>query len=435
MMLVWLVIAALIAVNAFYVLAEFAAVSVRQTQLRPLADGGNRLAAQLLPVVSDPRRLDRYIAACQVGITLSSLVLGAYGQATLALAAAPLLEAWGVGVVAAYSTAAVAVLLALTALQVVLGELVPKSLALQFPVRAALYTAWPMHRSVMLFSWFIRVLNGSGLALLRILRVPEAHHRHIHSPEEIDLLLAESTQRGVLETEDQQRLRRALRLGLRTARELMVPRLQVVAVDAEAPVPTILRQIVESPYTRLPVYRGALEGVLGMVHARDLVAHYVEHGGLGSIEAVVQPLLSVPETLHADRLLAVMRQHRTQIALVVDEFGSVAGLVTVQDVLEELLGDVTEEVRTGQPRPERLADGRVRLPGLMRVHEAEPWLGVLWSGDAVTVGGRVVEALGRLPFRGERTIIDGVEVEVEEVRGRAIVSVLARPRTGPRARP
>ncbi len=171
-----------------------------------------------------------------------------------------------------------------------------------------------------------------------------------------------------------------------------------------------------------------------MVHTRDLVAYYVERGGLVSLEEVVQPLLSVPETLHADRLLAQMREHRTQVALVVDEFGGVAGLVTVHDVLEELLGDVSEEARAGQPRPERMSDGRVRLPGLWRVHEAEPWLGVLWGGDAVTVGGRVVEALGRLPFRGERTVIDGVEVEVEGVRGRTIVSVLARPFAGPGAR-
>jgi CBS domain containing-hemolysin-like protein len=434
MLLIWIIIAGLIGVNAFYVLAEFAAVSVRQTQLRPLADSGHRVALRLLPIVTDPRRLDRYIAACQIGITLSSLVLGAYGQATLALGATPVLESWGLSRATAASAAAVTVLLALTTLQVVTGELVPKSLALQFPLRAAIYTYWPMHISIVLVSGFIRILNGSGLALLRVFRVPEASHRHIHSPEEIDLLLAESAQRGVLEADDQQRLRRALRLGLRTARELMVPRFQVVAVDADAPLATILRQLAESPYTRLPVYRRTLDDVVGMVHTRDLVAHYVEHGGLASIDEVVQPLLSVPESLHADRLLVQMREHRTQIALVVDEFGGVAGLVTVHDVLERLLGDVSGGVRVGQPQPQRLSGGRVRLPGLMRVHEAEPWLGVLWSGDAVTVGGRVVEALGRLPFRGERTVIDGVEVEVEDVRGRAIVSVLTRPVAGPGAR-
>jgi putative hemolysin len=432
-MLVWLVVAGLIGVNAFYVLAEFAAVSVRQTQLRPLADGGHALAGRMLPIVTDPRRLDQYIAACQIGITLSSLVLGAYGQVALASAAVPTLEAWGLAPAAAQSTAAVAVLLTLTTIQVVLGELVPKSLALQFPLRAALYTYWPMYLSTLVLSGLIRVLNGTGLGLLRVLGVSEASHRHIHSPEEIDLLIAESAQRGVLETENQHRLRRALRLGLRTARELMVPRFRIVAVDADAPLAAVLGQLAESPYTRLPVYRRTLDNVLGMVHTRDLVAHHVERGGLASIEEVVQPLLFVPETLQADRLLAQMREHRTQIALVVDEFGSVAGLVTVQDVLEQLLGDVSEDVRTGQPRPERLPGGRVRLPGLMRVHEAEPWLGVLWSGDAVTVGGRVVEALGHLPARGERTVIDGVEVEVEDVRGRAIVSVLAQPLASPGA--
>ncbi|MBM4440594.1 MAG: HlyC/CorC family transporter [Candidatus Rokubacteria bacterium] len=427
MTLVSFVIATLIGVNAFYVLAEFAAVSVRQTQLRPLADRGNRLAGRLLPVVSSPRRLDLYIATCQIGITFSSLALGAYSQATITLALAPRLEAWGLGAVTAVSAAAIAVLLGLTTLQMVFGELVPKSLALQFPVRSALYTYWPMHLTMVLFSWAIGMLNGSGLAIMRLLRVPESSHRHIHSPEEIDLLIAESTERGVLEREDQQRLRRALRLGVRTARELMVPRPRIVAVDADAPLPAVLRQIAENPYTRLPVYRGTLDAVVGMVHTRELVARYVERGGLDTIDEVLQPVLSIPEALRVDRLLAQMREHRTQLALVVDEFGGVAGLVTVQDVLQAILGEVSAEARAGRPPIERLPDGRVRVPGLMRVHEAEPWLGVLWNGDAVTVAGQVIEALGRFPFRGERTVIDGVEVEVEEVRGRTIVSILARP--------
>jgi putative hemolysin len=306
MLLIWITIAALIGVNSFYVLAEFAAVSVRQTQLRPLADHGHRVAGRLLPIVSDPRRLDQYIAACQIGITLSSLVLGAYAQATLALAAVPMLESWGVGTATATAVAAITVLVTLTILQVVVGELVPKSLALQYPLRAALASYWPMHLSVLLSSRFIRVLNGTGLAFLRALRVPEASHRHIHSPEEIDLLIAESAQRGVLQADDQQRLRRALRLGLRTARELMVPRLQVVAVDADAPLTTVLRQLAETRYTRLPVYRRTLDDVVGMVHTRDLVAHYVERGGLASIHEAIQPLLSVPESLHADRLLVQM---------------------------------------------------------------------------------------------------------------------------------
>lgn len=426
-MLPWLVVLGLIAANALYVLAEFAAVGARRSRIQQLAEAGDRRARLLLPVVTDPRELDRYIAACQVGITLSSLVLGAYAQVAVAGQLAGLLEAWGaLGAVAAQSAAIVIVLMGLTALQVVLGELVPKSLALQYPVRAALATVVPMRWSLRLFSWFIAVLNGSGLALLRLLGVPPGH-RHVHSPEEIDLLIAESARQGVLEAEDQRRLRRALRLGARTASQLMVPRRRIAAVDADRPLEALLRQLADSPYTRLPAYRGSLDEVIGMVHVRHVTLQHLEAGRLESIDALVRPMLSVPEHVDVIRLLALMREHGTKIALVVDEFGGTSGLITVEDILEDLLESPGARPRPGEIGPERLPDGRVRLPGTMRLHEAEPWLGVLWKGDAETVGGRVTEALGRLAVRGDHVVIDGVEVQVERVERRAVAAVLVRP--------
>jgi putative hemolysin len=423
-----LVILGLIALTALYVAAEFAAVSVRRSRVRQRAEQGDAAALRVLPYLDEPQALDGYIAACQIGITLTSLILGAYGQASLAgplagviVSLRPMSEA------AAHSWAAGIILVVLTVLAMVLGELVPKSLALQFPTQVALRTSLPMKWSMAAFSLFIRFLNGSGNLALRAMGVSPVGHRHIHSPEEIDLLIAESRDGGLLEPDEHRRLRRALQLGIRPARHLMVPRQEIVAVEMDTPVDEVLRRMAETPYTRLPVYRGDIDHVEGLLHTKDLFRSYLAGGALPSVRALMRPILMVHESVTADRLLTLMRERRSHLAIVMDEFGGVAGLVTLDDVLTEVMGEAPDEFRTNVPRPERLEDGRVRLPGWLRVDEAEPWIGILWEGEADTVGGRVMEELGHVPRRGETVEIDRVRVEVEEVAGHAVTSLLATP--------
>lgn len=425
----WFVIIVLTLITALYVAAEFAAVGVRRSRIRMLSEEGNRLARLLLPFIEDPRKLDRYIAASQIGITLSSLILGAYGQATLSAQLVPYFEKWGsLQGVAAQSTAALIVLIGLTTIQVVLGELVPKSLALQYPVQSALFTVLPMRWSLWLFSWSIAFLNGSGLLLLRVLGVRQEGHRHIHSPQEIDMLIAESRDGGLLEPDEHERLHRALQLSVRPAHKLMVPRLQLDAIDASTPVAEMIERISTSPYTRLPVYRDTIDNIIGTLHTKKVLAHYLENGGITSIESVLQPILRVPENVTADRLLTTMREHRTHQAIVVDEFGGVEGLITLDDVLAELLGDFTDELKADEAKPEQLSDGRVRLPGMMHLDDAEQWVGTSWeSSTAATVSGYVTEHLGHIPIVGERITIDNVEIEVEKVDHHAIVSLLVTP--------
>ena len=424
----WLVIVVLIALTALYVAAEFAAVSVRRDKVRQKAEQGDKLAIQLLPVLDDSRLLDRYIAGCQVGITLTSLILGAFAQATLAVELRPVFERLGgLQGAAAQSTSTAVVLVSLTVLQMVLSELVPKSVALQKPTQTALWTVLPMRWSLFLFAGFIKVLNGFALLMLRALGAPQAGHRHIHSPQEIDLLIAESRDGGLLEPDEHRRLRRALQLGVRPARHLIVPRGQMSTVEISTPVVEVLQQLADSPYTRFPVYRETIDNVVGTLHTKDLVLKFLEVGDRATVESVMRPALIVHESTTADRLLSLMRERGSRQVILADEFGGVAGLVTLADVLEEVMGDVGDEFQSGEPAPERLPDGRVRLPGVLRLDEAEPWIGVLWSGDADTVGGRVVEELGHLPSVGERVAIDGVEVEVESVTKRAVTQVLATP--------
>jgi CBS domain containing-hemolysin-like protein len=422
----WFIILLLIAINALYVAAEFAAVSVRHSKVRQLAEKGHSLASRLLPWIEDSRRLDHYIAACQIGITLSSLVLGAYGQATLAAQITPLFERWGgFQDVGAHSASAVAVLLALTALQVILGELVPKSLALQYSTRSALLTFVPMRWSLSLFSWFIAVLNGSGMFILKLLGVPHSGHRHIHSPEEIEMLIAESRDGGALDSDEHRRLHRALKLGTRPIHQLMVPRRFMAAIDIDTPLDQVLLEVAGSPYSHLPVFRETFDNVIGIVHTKDVVLHYIEKGGIASIEAIMRPVLHVPENLLAESVLTLMRKERRHQAIVIDEFGGTEGFVTLEDVLKEMLGEVADEFKVDVLQPEMLFDGRVRLPGLMRLDEAMEWTGALWQGEADTVGGHITEVLGRVPGVGERLVIGGVALEIEQVEHQAIVSVLA----------
>lgn len=426
MLTVWLFIILLIALNALYVNAEFGAVSVRRSKIRQLAEAGKRLAIRLLPVLEDPARLDRYIAACQIGITWSSLVLGAYSQAFLTPGLIPLLTEAGLGPRAAESAATIGVLVLMTTFQVVAGELIPKSLALQYPVQSALYTLPAMKVSLVVYSWFLRILNGSGLAILKWLGFSEVGHGHIHSPEEIELLIAESRKGGLLEPEEHERLHKALRLVSRPVRQLMVPRRHIVSVDIDASPQDLAELLIAARYTRLPVRQGSADNIVGLLHSKDVVAHLAERRRLPSVREVMRPVARIPETVTADRLLSALRERRTHQAAVVDEHG-VVGLVTLGDLVRELLGEASHEFRAGQPQPAQLAGGRVRLPGLMRIDEAAAWIGVTLDSPADTLGGHVMHVLGRVPAAGERLTVEGIEIELEQVSENMIVSLIARP--------
>lgn len=432
----WLVIAVLIAFNGLYVAAEFAAVSVRRSRIRQLAEEGDRLAAELLPTLEDPQRLDAYIAACQVGITISSLVLGAYGQATLGQALTPVFEGWGgMQGVAAQSTSAAVILISLTVLQMVLGELVPKSVTLQYPTRFARLTVLPMRWSKRLLSWFVAILNGSGWAVLRLLGVASTGHQHLHSPEEIRFLIAESREGGYLRPEEQTRLNRALGLTQRTARELMVPRTEMTALSRDLSFHDAVAAVSDSPFTRFPVYGDSLDDVLGVVHAKDLAVARLGTEPPSSLEPLMRPILAVHEMVSADRVLSLMREQHSVMAVVVDDFGGTSGIITTEDILTELLGEVGDEFKQEEASPRRLSDGRIRLPGRLPLYEAARWVGVGWTGESDTVGGLVVEWLGRVPEPGDELELEGVPVEVEEVEQYAVRSILVRPRTDPESDP
>ncbi|MEO6223724.1 MAG: hemolysin family protein [Vicinamibacterales bacterium] len=345
---VWAVIFVLILINALYVAAEFGAVGIRRSRVKRMSEDGNWLARALLPFINDPANLDRYVAVSQIGITLSSLVLGAYAQATLAVALAPRLASWFVlDGTAATSWAAIGVLVALTAVQVVFSELIPKSLALQFPTQVALATVLPMRWSLAAFRPFISMLNGSATGTLRLFGVEASPHRHIHSPDEIELLIVESRDGGLLEPDEHRRLRRALRLGLRSATDLMVPLAKLTMVPEDTSWPDLVRIVTASPFSRLPVYRDRRENVIGTLRVKDLVYQYVMGGAAARLEQLARPVVRVPFDLPADGVIALLRERRVHQAVVTDASGLVIGLITIQDVVGAFLnsGPRAEEAR------------------------------------------------------------------------------------------
>lgn len=416
-----------IGLNALYVAAEFAAVAVRRSRVRSRAQAGDRLARRLLPFLEDPRRLDDYIAACQVGITLSSLMLGAYGQARLSDYLVPVFVGLGgLQGLAAESAAGATILLALTGTQVVVGELIPKSLALHDPTRVARITILPMEVSLRVLRPLTAVLNGSGWWILGRLGIRRGTERHLHSPEEIEYLVAESRKGGLLEPEEHRRLQHALAMDVRRVRQLMVPRTEMKALPLDLTVDEALEAIDGYPYTRYPVYRDTVDGVTGIVHARDLALRRFQGGGDAPLHSLLRPVLAVPQELTADRFLAKLREGRAVMAVVVDEFGGVSGIVTIQDLLTELLGEMADESwPDDEPPAERLPDGRLRFPGRLPLHEAEEWTGLRWGGTtADTINGVLAERLGRFPVVGDVIQVDGATIVVESVLGTVARTVL-----------
>jgi putative hemolysin len=346
-----MIFAALLAANALYVAAEFGAVGVRRSRVRRLSEDGNLLARRLLPFVEDAAQLDRYVAASQIGITLSSLILGAYAQATATVALAPWIAAhfgatFHLDAEAVKTSAIVTVLIVLAAVQVVAVELIPKSIALQFPTHVALGTVLPMLGSVRVFGPLISVLNGAASAVLRLFGGGPSTHRHLHSPQEISLLIAESRDGGLLEPDEHKRLQRALQLSQRTAGDLMVPRGRLTMLSADTPWSDVIRVVAASPFSRLPVYRGTPDQILGIVRVKDLVRRFLTESTrqldtpeVVKLDALVRPVPRVPADLPADRIIGALRAKRAHLASVVDQAhpDRVVGMVTIHDVVGALL--------------------------------------------------------------------------------------------------
>ena len=414
-----LVIAVMVAFNALYVAAEFATVGSRRSRVQEDAAVGGRSAVRLLAVLADPKRLDAYVAACQIGITLSSLVAGAYGQAQLT----PLLEP-ALGRVGGRGTAVLIVLVAVTAVQVVLGELLPKTVALRYPEKLAMATLPPMQVSQWLFRPLVAVFNGSAFKLMKLSNLQVDHsHAHVHSPEELAGLYRASASGGLIDASERDMLAGILNVDDRLVREIMTPRPRLVTVPEAMTVADALASHAGGPHSRFPVI-GADDDIVGVAHLRDLFIR-AQLDPIHLVSDVTRPVVAVAEVMTVPHLWRTLRDEEQHCALVVNEYGDVAGLVTLEDAIEEIFGEVHDEFDL-EDEPITCADGRVSVRGDVLVSTLQDRFDIrIDPVDVDTVGGLVWHHLGRTPQPGDVVAIapDGPEVRVDAMDGRAVTRV------------
>ena len=418
-------VVALVAANAFFVAAEFALVGARKTRLDEMALAGSRRAAMARRAIT---HLDRYISATQLGITLASLALGWIGDATLA----PLIEgAFGalpdsVDTIATHSVAVAVSFAIITLLHIVLGELVPKALALLYPEKVSELAAAPLIGFTWIMAAPIAVLNGLANALLRLMRVkPPGSHERLHSPEEIRMLVEQSQEGGRLAKQDARLLEGVFEFSEKTAEQVMTPRTEMVAMDSDDSVEAAADIVARAGRSRYPVYRESLDDIVGVVHAKDILTALRDQPG-STLRGIMRAPLFVPGTREVEDVLADMKRLKVHLAVVLDEYGGTAGLVTMEDLLEEIVGPIFDEYDrpAAAPAPDaRLIDGGLPITQFNTENDAE-----LDDSDYTTIGGYVFGKLGRLPRPGDRVEVPPFTFEVAAMEGRRVkaVRLLAR---------
>lgn len=419
-----LVILVLIVLNGLFVAAEFAIVGVPRATIERLAAQGNRVARQVRRIIHDPRRQDRYIATAQLGITFASLGLGMYGEHILAEWIARSIEAWGAARwIAAHALASVLAITILTYFHIVLGEMVPKSLALLSAERTALWITPPMRWIQFALYPLVVGLNGIGNGILRLMGIQrEFSASHYHTPEEIEYLVQESAEGGLLQARAGQVLRNLFDFGELTASEVMVPRVHALGLSRDATSEQITSLVRRSRHTRYPVYEGDLDHIVGMIHIKDLFR--LLRAGRTLHENGIRPVPYLPETAELDTVLAAMRKAHAQMAVVMDEHGGTAGIITLEDLFEEVVGDIEEGMAT-TPHIMKEAEGRLRVTGTVRLNEIGEALCIPLEHEEVdTVSGLVLMLLDRPPVRGDTVTYNQVRFEVVTVDGHGVGACL-----------
>jgi putative hemolysin len=426
-MLEGLVVVLLIFVNGIFALSEIAVVSARKTRLRQWADEGNVRARAALELANNP---NQFLATVQIGITLVGILAGAFGGATIANELSVILNdiSWLAPYSHPLSLALVVVVIAY--LSLIVGELVPKRLALNNPERLAMAIAAPMQVLSRVAYPAVHLLGLSTELLLRALGMRPSTEPLV-TEEEIRALIEQGTQAGMFEEAEQEMVERVFRLGDRRVSAVMTPRTEIVWLDREASGLEIRRTITESAHSRFLVADGSLDNVLGVVHAKDLLAHILGEQVV-NLEATLQQPLYVPESMRALKVLELFKQSGTHIALVIDEYGGIQGLVTPNDILEAIVGDLPEAGEQVEPLAVQREDGSWLLDGMLPVDEFKDLfdLGELPGEDQgiyQTLAGFVVMQLGRIPAATDYFVWEGLKIEVVDMDGNRVDKVLVTP--------
>jgi CBS domain containing-hemolysin-like protein len=418
-------VALLVFANGFFVAAEFSLVSVRRTRIAELISRGETSAEAVQKAIERP---DQVIAATQLGITLASLGLGWLGEPALAHLLTPIIDlvpqAIQSGV--SHSLSAALAFIIITFLHVVVGELAPKSIALQDPERTSLVVAEPTLLTERIFKPAIWALNGTGNALLHLINVqPASGHELVHSVEELKMLVTASAEGGVVEAEESEMLHAVFDFGGLIVRQVMIPRTEILAVEADTSLQDIIQLTSQSNYTKFPVFEDNLDLIVGIVHVKDLLSALQDPECENcTARSFAREPIFVPETISVNALLRQFRDNRQHIAIVLDEYGGTAGLVTLEDLLEEIVGEVSDPFDVTIPEIQTQPDGSVLIEGLTLIEVVNQQLGLeLQDPHYDTVAGYVLGKLGRIPRLHDVVESDGINMRVEEMDGLRIAKL------------
>jgi CBS domain containing-hemolysin-like protein len=432
----------LVVLNGFFAAAEFSLVAVRISRVRQLVAKGNLRAKIVENLVGD---LHRVVSGVQLGITLTSLSIGALGESTLAKFFQSL---WpGIqgtrSVILAHGLALAFAFMILTALHMVIGELVPKTVSLARAERVALLIARPFHWFLNTFRWAIDLLDGASGKIIRAMGVaPHQSHGVAHSTEELQVQIQQARERGLLAASEERVILSAIELGQVQVREIMVPRPDMHILRVEATLDEVLRIFATTQRSRIPVYRGTFDQILGFVHIKDMLwvlQNRERRAAEGlpqqpfDLRRILREVLIVPETKPASELLDELRTRHTGLAVVVDEFGSLLGLVTLEDILEQVMGEIHDEFDVVE-KPLTLADGAVIFDAALNVRDLEAQYGITVPEDPAyaTVGGFVLDQLGFIPVGGESFVHGDLRFTIAEMDGKRVARVKME-RTSPPA--
>ncbi len=423
------VIAFLLFSNGFFVASEFAMVKVRKTRIEQLVNEGNFNAKIALEALKD---LDKFIAAVQLGVTISSIGLGWVGEGTLAHIIEPLFSFLpGISQNIATHTMSVSIAFALiTFFHVVLGELIPKSIALEYTEKTALWVAKPMQILTYIFNPFIWLLNGFGNLVLKAMNIPHSHKGAlVHSTEELDMLVNASYDGGVLNETEKDMLHNVFKFSDLTAKQVMVPRTDMVCISIDTPLEELNKLAAENQYTRYPVYEEDIDHIIGLVHVKDLYSLSIKDE-ICPISKILREVLLVPETITMDNLVLEFKKRKGQMAIVVDEFGGTSGLVTLEDVIEEIFGDVQDEFDEEEEQQEdivEVAPNTYLANPMMRLDEFAEFFQIkeedIDDDDIDTIGGLVVKLLGRIAALNDTVTFNNLTFIVKDVDGARVTKL------------
>jgi len=418
------IIAVLILLNGMFVAAEFAIIGIRPSRIEQLSDEGNRTARRLLGVVKNPAKVDRYIATAQLGITLASLGLGMVGEPSIAhLLEIPLHDWLGLSNETLHTVSFFIGLSIITYLHVVIGEMVPKSLSLQNAERAVLLLAAPMFFTQGIFSIAITGLNRIGLLTLRILRVPPPEKgSRLHTPDELELIISDSVAGGMMEEAEHRIVSNIFDFAELRVEQVMTPRVKVDAIPVTMSETELLEYMFRSNHSRLPVYEDTLDNIIGLLHLKDLAQQQLSKKPF-DLREMTHPIPSVPEGTSAEKLLSRMKRERVHMGIVLDEYGGTAGIVTMEDLIEQVMGDVRDEfdVET-QPAIQIVEPGHLLVEGDVRLHELTEYLdiGDPDSYEVDSIGGLLLSHITLPPTKGDQAVVNNMTLRAEEVNGLTI---------------